>query len=107
MEEVEGVGSVSTALEQSARRITEPMAKPEWLPDALDDTIRTLKLARAGRIPDKILGWMLVTSCLRVLRCVYGDDLTTCTKLREAVLLNEEAALEVQRAMERGEPIES
>ena len=65
---------------------TAPVAKPEWMDDALDSSIKSFQLARDGRIPEKIKSWMLVTACLRVLRSVYGDDLATCIKLRERVL---------------------
>lgn len=43
-------------------------------------------LAQKGILPDVIKGWFIVVSCMRLLRCVYGDDMATVIALRQRVL---------------------
>jgi len=45
-----------------------PVDKPEWLSGGLEHAEKVFRLAREGKIPESILGWMLRTACLRVLR---------------------------------------
>lgn len=74
---------------ESASGLRIPIAKREWLHDGLVSAERTLRLARTGKIPETLLGWMLETSCLRVLRAVYGSDLETAAAIRKHVLEKE------------------
>lgn len=37
----------------------QEIAKPEWLEDSLLGAERTFRLARDGKIPDSIKGWMI------------------------------------------------
>ena len=71
------------------QRFTMPVANPEWLDDGLRNARQTFDLCLRGRIPEKIKAWMIVTSCLRVLRAVYGDDLTTAAEIRKHILAKE------------------
>lgn len=63
-----------------------PNANIEWLEGGIAQFERTVKLYRAGRIPPKILSWMFVVDCKRVLRAVYGDDLSVAAALRDAAI---------------------
>lgn len=63
-----------------------PIARPDWIEGGVGQFEKTIKLWRKGRVPENLLGWMLVTDCMRVLRAVYGDDLTTAAAIREHVL---------------------
>lgn len=60
--------------------------RPDWLAEALPEEIDKLKLAQKGILPDVIKGWFIVVSCMRLLRCVYGDDMATVIALRQRVL---------------------
>jgi hypothetical protein len=60
--------------------------KPEWLMEASKEAESLFRLVHQGRIPDSILGWMVVTKCMRVLRSIYGSDLATAAAIRERVL---------------------
>jgi hypothetical protein len=52
---------------------------PDWVKHCnIDDTVR---LYKAGKIPDCIEGFMLVTPCKHLLRCVYGSDLHAALKV--------------------------
>jgi hypothetical protein len=56
------------------------------LDEGLERAIKTFTLARAGKIPESIKGWMIKTACMRVLRAVYGDDVTTASEISASVL---------------------
>ena len=58
--------------EREAVRYTK-VKHPEWIPHCNID--RTVRLSKAKRIPDSIEGFMLVTACKHLLRCVYGSNL--------------------------------
>ena len=73
-----------------------PVAHPEWIDDGIKQFQRTIKLRKDGRLPENLLGWMIVVDCMRMLRSVYGDDLSTVAALRERVLAD------VQREQEAG-----
>ena len=60
--------------------------RPDWLAKALPEEIDKLKLAQTDRMPEVIKGWFIVVSCMRLLRCVYGDDMATVIALRKRVL---------------------
>lgn len=68
------------------RRFACPVAHPEWLQDAIESADRTFELAIAGKLPSGIAGWMLTTACMRILRAVHGDDLSTAIYIRRSVL---------------------
>lgn len=67
-------------------RFATPIAHPEWLQDGIESADRVFELAIAGRLPESIAGWMITVACMRVLRSVYGDDLSTVIALRRCVL---------------------
>ncbi len=46
--------------------------RPEWLPGAFDAMIGNIALYKAGRIPNVISAWMLLTPCLRILRAIFN-----------------------------------
>ncbi len=75
--------------------------KPEWLDDALRSGGRTFILAIDGKIPKSIEGYMLVTSCLRVLRAIYGDDLSTLQGLRDRIMQSEQRMAEMEAAVDK------
>lgn len=76
-------------LAKSGERFRVPILHPEWLPDAVASADQTFRLAVDGILPASIAGWMVTCSCLRILRAVYGDDLTTITELRKSILARE------------------
>lgn len=78
-----------------------PVAKPEWLEGGVESFERLIKLWRAGNVPDALLGWMFVVDCMRILRAVYGDDLSTAAAIRERVLADEARHLEMETESER------
>ena len=59
---------------------------PEWLPGAIESTERCFRLYKQGKLPEVLVGWMLVVDCLRILRCIFGDDLSTAISIRKIVL---------------------
>lgn len=76
---------------------------PDWLKDkhensdsALGSAIRSFELSQDGLYPDSIEGWALVTSCMRILRCIYGSDLETAAAIRKLVIKKEERLLSEQ-----------
>lgn len=75
--------------------MTIHIEKPEWLPGAIESMERLIRLHKQGRIPENILGWMIVVDCMRFLRAVYGDDLTTAIEIRKRVLQDTAAFQEV------------
>lgn len=60
--------------------------RPDWLEKALPEEMDKFKLVQKGILPDTIKGWFIVVSCIRLLRCVYGDDMSTVIALRQRVL---------------------
>lgn len=62
------------------------VAQPEWLEKAVPEAISTLELLRKGHVPQVLTGRFIVTTCMRLLRCVYGSDLETVAALREKVM---------------------
>lgn len=61
---------------------------PEWLygeDGALPAASSCFRLAESGILPKELLGWMLVTTCLRVLRAIYGSDQATLIGLTEYI----------------------
>lgn len=60
--------------------------KPEWLEKAIPDAQRTLRLVADGKVPDVLIGRFIVTTCLHLLRCVYGSDIHTAAAIRRKVL---------------------
>lgn len=73
-------------LAKGGERFRVPIRHPEWLPGAVSSAQRTFQLAIDEILPGSIAGWMVTCSCLRILRAVYGDDLTTITELRKSIL---------------------
>jgi len=69
----------------SADRFLQPVAHPEWLKRQIPQHIKTLDLALKGKIPEKLLGFMIVTSCRHMLRCVYGSDLEAVIALKDSL----------------------
>ena len=67
-------------------RFKTPIEHPEWLQDSIESANRTFALALTGRLPSSIAGWMLTVSCMRILRCVYGDDLSVACAIRRNVI---------------------
>ena len=57
---------------------------PDWLQHCNIET--TIRLSKARRIPDSIEGFMLVTACNHVLRCVYGTNLRAAWALLLAAI---------------------
>lgn len=74
-----------------------PISRPEWLPRAISQTEKTIRLYRKDLIPETILGWMLVVDCMHILRCVYGDDLSTAIAIRKKVLEDETRSASAER----------
>lgn len=62
------------------------VARRDWLPQCLEATIRTCELIEEGVIPEVLHGFMLRSTAMRLLRCIYGDDLTAAAAIREHVL---------------------
>lgn len=85
MERTTGVvgGAVAMSFVEEFRT---PVAKPEWLAEAVPEAEKLMRLIQAGKVPEVIKGWMVVVMCRRLLRCVYGSDLEATAKLREWVL---------------------
>ena len=79
--------------ERSARGFKIRIAHEEWLTEGLKNAEQTFRLSREGKIPESIKGWMLVTSCMRVLRSIYGSDLDTAIAIRERVIDAERRSL--------------
>lgn len=71
--------------------MTEPVAHPDWLSEACKEAETLFRLVNEGKIPEKILGWMVATKCRRLLRCIYGSDSKALRAGREA--LKRDAAL--------------
>lgn len=61
--------------------------QPKWLECAIPDVRRFLDLLAKDKVPDSIKGWMIVTAVRRLLRCVYGDDLTAAKALLDIALM--------------------
>lgn len=62
------------------------VARRDWLPQCLEATIRTCELIEEGVVPEVLHGFMLRSTAMRLLRCIYGDDLTAAASVREHVL---------------------
>ena len=63
--------------------------QPDWMDEGLESAIQTFRLARQGKLPSVLKGWMIETSCLRVLRSIHGDDLSTLQHLRDRIFERE------------------
>ncbi len=55
------------------RRLHTKIEHPDWMGNV--NAEMTFRLYREGKLPKRIEGWMLVTSCRHALRCIYGSDL--------------------------------
>lgn len=63
-----------------------PVARQDWLDVAVSEHVRTMKLLRASKVPEVLIGSFVVTMCRRLLRCVYGSDLEAACALRKMVI---------------------
>jgi hypothetical protein len=86
-----------SAIERSAQKFKQPLARPDWLKTALPQEIRKLELMADGRWPQVIQGWGITVACLRLLRCVYGSDVATLHELQRHVIDNMEATEEYEK----------
>lgn len=64
--------------------------KPEWLDEAMADAYNTLRLMKAGHVPEVLHGQFIVGISMRLLRCVYGSDLNTAVAIRKRALADVE-----------------
>lgn len=78
-----------------------PVAKPELLDEAIAHMERTLRLYRNQRLPESLLGWMLMVNCVRILRAIYGDMLSVAMAMRKKALEQVELEQEAEQALER------
>ena len=46
---------------------------PLWLKHGLIDTLNTLSLIERGIYPPKIIGWSVLTCCMRLIRAVFNE----------------------------------
>ena len=67
---------------------------PDWLESAVDDHLTTLRLLKENKIPDVLIGQFVVTMCMRFLRSIYGDDLSSALAVRQWVLDREQERME-------------
>lgn len=61
---------------------------PEGLPHAIGQMTGAFRLIEMNQLPQKLVGWFMVTSCLHILRCVFGtdrDSLAAVDELRKYV----------------------
>jgi hypothetical protein len=87
-----------------SNEFTQPIQKREWLDEGLKSAIKTFEMVLNGTIPEAIQAWMIVTSCLRVMRAIYGSDLETVVALRSRVLNKEERVAAIEKEIsESGE----
>jgi hypothetical protein len=77
--------AVEERIVRSMGDFNPPMAKPEWVKEAIKDTQLSLKLLASGDVPEDIRGFCLRTAALRLLRCVYGSDRNTVEALMRHV----------------------
>ena len=57
---------------------------PEWIQHCNIDS--AVRLSKAKRIPESIEGFMLVTACNHLLRCIYGTNLRAALALLSSAL---------------------
>jgi hypothetical protein len=59
------------------------IAYENWLQSALDEQLKLINLVKEDKVPEAIEGWMLVVSCRRILRAVYGTDSAALNALQD------------------------
>jgi hypothetical protein len=58
---------------------------PEWFNGAADQMVRMIALMKASRLPSELRGRFIVTSCLRMLRVVYGTNESAVEALKQHI----------------------
>ncbi len=64
--------------------------QPDWLPGAIENMESTIRLMKNRHMPEALKGRFIVTSCMYMLRCVYGSNLATAAAIRSRVLTETE-----------------
>ena len=80
--------------------VTIDVQHPDWLKDAVTQHRLTLRLLAESKIPEPLIGWFIVTMCLRFLRCVYGSDVDAVHALTQYVMNKEAESLAFKQAIE-------
>jgi len=70
---------------------------PEALKHHIPRHVKILTRVLDGKIPEVLIGWMVVTSCRHMLRCVYGTDMQAAIALRRASAADMQILIEIMK----------